>query len=68
MTGTLSQLEKPREAWHARSVELRHAFGWLTALSVLTLIASTLGPVPAASAQKAGAAAAGPNCACFHVP
>lgn len=31
---------------------MRHAFGWLTALSVLTLIASTLGPVPAASAQK----------------
>ena len=33
-------------------MELRRAFGWMTAVAVLTLIASTLKPVPAARAEK----------------
>jgi beta-N-acetylhexosaminidase len=37
-----------RDVWRGRSMELRRAFGWLI---LLTLIASTLKPVPAAHAQ-----------------
>ncbi|MGZ9221122.1 MAG: glycoside hydrolase family 3 N-terminal domain-containing protein [Anaerolineales bacterium] len=35
-------------------MELRRAFGWITAVAVLTLIASTFKPVSAARAQKQG--------------
>ncbi|MGZ9164602.1 MAG: glycoside hydrolase family 3 N-terminal domain-containing protein, partial [Anaerolineales bacterium] len=35
-------------------MELRRAFGWITAVAVLTLSASTFKPVPAARAQKQG--------------
>ena len=33
-------------------MELRRAFGWMTAVAVLTLISSTLKPLPTAHAQK----------------